>query len=142
MSLLILESKHRYNHMDQGVDEETADELAKEQSLSGVKNGTSLLKKRHGPKNLTETPKEAKAFLYLEDKDATELEVHVKAAGVLYKHALEANAELWIMERVKELIIDQLAKGCTLCPDMSIRLKELVEGIRMIKEEKDVDFPV
>ena len=74
----------RQKFIEQGVDTETAEALAKEKSLSGVSNGTSLLGKVHGPRSITEIPKDAKLFTYEENGDVTELEVHVKAAGVLY----------------------------------------------------------
>ena len=55
--------------IDQGVDAETAEVLAKEQSISGVSNGTSLLKKIHGSQSVTEVPKDAKSFTYEDNGD-------------------------------------------------------------------------
>ena len=70
------------------------------------------------------------------------MEVHVKAAGVLYKNVLESDALLWVMGKVKELITSKLAKGGTLCPIMSKSSKELVETIQLAKEGKDVELPM
>ena len=106
-----------------------------------MSNGASLLKKVHGPQSVAEVPKDARSFTYENNGDVTEMEVHVKAAGALYKQVLEADAPLWVMEKVKELITGKLAKGGTLCPIMPKRLKELVETIQLAKEGKDVEFP-
>jgi len=128
-------------YKSQGLDEDTAKTLAEETTMSGERNGKSLLTVEHGPQGVARIHKDAKAFVYLVTSDVTELEMHVKATGLLYKVALTTNARVWVLEQVKSLILSKMRSGATLSPGMATRLKDLVDSIKLAKEGHEVELP-